>query len=122
MKTWKTIQNMGEDIAEIDRLTQLEKNSGIKELNAAQCSHIASYVKKMYISHGKDIMIRDFIKGAKDYKGIPLKLRDRLPKSHQSTGLTPEEKKRARQAIKKLFRWYWFPFSKIQRNMRILTK
>jgi hypothetical protein len=122
MKNWNTIQNMGEDIAEIDRLTQMQKQSGIKELNAAQCSHIASYVKKMYISHGKDIMIRDFIKGAKDHKGVPLKLRDRLPKSHQSTGLTAEEKKRALDAVKKLFRWHWFPFSKIRKNMRELTK
>jgi len=85
MKNWYTIQNMGEDIAEIDRLSQMQKQSGIKELNAAQCS-------------------------------------PRLPKSHQSTGLTPEEDKRAHKAVTKLFRWYWWPFSKIRKNMLLLTK
>jgi site-specific recombinase XerD len=112
MKTWNTIQNMGEDIAEIDRLTQMEKQSGIKELNAAQCSHVASIVKRMYMCSGKDIMIRD----------LKTELKTRMLRAHQSTGLTSEEKNRALDAVKKLFKWYWFPFSKIRKNMKNLTK
>jgi hypothetical protein len=112
MKNWNTIQNMGEDIAEIDRLTQMQKQSGIKELNAAQCSHTAKIVKELYIKGGKTLMLRELV----------LNLNTRLPKSHQSTGLTAEEKKRALDAVKKLFRWHWFPFSKIRKNMRELTK
>jgi len=112
MKNWYTIQNMGEDIAEIDRLSQMQKQSGIKELNAAQCSHVAKVVKKLYMEKGKDAMLRELMFSTKS----------RLPKSHQSTGLTPEEDKRAHKAVTKLFRWYWWPFSKIRKNMLLLTK
>lgn len=112
MKKWYTIQNMGEEICEIDKITQMQRQSGIKELNAAQGSHIGSVVKKLYIKGGKNLVCKELI----------TELRSRDEKAHQSTGLTVGEKKRALEIVEGLFKWYWFPFSKIQFNMRRLTK
>lgn len=112
MKKWFTIQNWGEEICKDDVLTDIERKSGKKELNAAQGSQVASAALKLYKSNGVDGMLRD----------IKENLRDRMPGTRQSTGFTVEEKNRVVRILKKQFRWHWFPFSKIQFNMRRLTK
>lgn len=101
MKRWYTPQQMANDIAEIDK-------SNNKELNISQCNKVASNVRNLYRMRGKDYMLNH--------------LQETLPGTYEKGGFTLDQKQRAVNAVRKLFRWYWFPFSKIRNNMRRLCE
>ena len=104
MKRWKTTQQMANDIAEIDICKET------RELNISQCNLIAKNVKNLYNKGGKDDVINH--------------LPATLPSwsSHSPNGFTMEQKVNAMEAVRELFRYHWFPISRIRNNMRRLTK
>lgn len=110
MKKWNTTQQMANEITDMDVLDNLEKASMHKELNGAQGNHIAAVVKRLYEEGGKDHMIHTMHE----------ELKYRSPEHHQSTGLTMNEKFRAKAIVRELFKYHWFPLSRIRRNMKRL--
>jgi myo-inositol-hexaphosphate 3-phosphohydrolase len=107
MKKWETLQSMAQEICEIDK--RICKDS--KELNIAQASHIASVAIKLYKKGGCKNVIDN----------ITNTMKSRATHQHQSLGLTLHEKLRAKEIIDKLFFWHWFPFSRINQNMKRLA-
>lgn len=105
MKRWLTTQQMANDIAEMDK----SKNTS-KELNISQCNNIAKTVRNLYANGGKNSVL--------NYTT------ETLPSwPYDSNGLTAEQKQRVDVILKKLFRFHFFPFSRIACNMiRIAQK
>jgi len=101
MKRWLTTQQMANDIAAIDK-------SNNKQLNIAQCNAIAKNIKNLYCKRGKDYMLNH--------------LRNTLSGSTAINGFTMDQKERAIAVVKRLFRWHWFPLSRIRNNMRRLCE
>lgn len=98
MKRWKTTQQMAVEISEMDV-------SNFKELNIAQCSLISSKVKSLYKHGGKEYVMMH-IKGA-------------LPSysANNPNGFSIDQKFRALNVVKRLFRWYFLPWSRMRNNM-----
>lgn len=104
MKRWKTIQEMAIEISEIDKRSSKER----KELNIAQCSHVASKVSNLYKKGGVSLVKKELMNS----------LKSRQPYQHQSLGLLINEKNVAYRIVMGLFKHHWFPLSRIRKNMK----
>lgn len=96
MKRWNTTQQMAIEIARLE-------NSANKELNIAQCNTVAKNVKNLYSKGGKESVMNN--------------LRDSLPSFMSSNGFSMDQKDRAMVVVEKLFKYHWFPWSKVRSNM-----
>ena len=96
MKRWKTVQQFANELAKLEE-------SNTKELNIAQCNIVASNVKNLYKHGGKEEVIRN--------------LRETLPSHSSQNGFSMGQKDAIDRIIKYLFKWHWFPFSRIRNNM-----
>jgi hypothetical protein len=127
MKKWNTIQELGLEIARIDKVCQKQKSDlNQKELNIAQCTHIAKVVRDLY--KPKQVVkdgVHVYSTGGKDYLFDHLfgHLDSRDPKVKSNYhGLILEEKLRAEKIVKDLFKYHCIPFSRIRRNMKRICK
>jgi hypothetical protein len=114
MKKWNTIQQLGLELAELDKLSLKQKNDlGLKELNITQCTHAAKTIVELYKEGGSDNVL-DLLFSTLD---------SRSPISNANYhGFTIEEKTRIEQIVKTLFKHSAIPFSRINRNMKRLSK
>ena len=111
MKRWNTTQQMANDIAKIDE-------SSNKELNISQCNLIAKNVKNLCKVKGKEYMLNHIRNTLPGLSGVS----DSDPDRKYKTTFSMEQKDRAVDVVKRLFRWYWFPLSRIRNNMVRLCK
>lgn len=110
MKKWMTQNDLAREIARKDIITEGERATGLKEIDAAKSSHVASVIVKMYRKYGSE-----YIKSGRYVDDIAHRQSD---SPYKEKGLTFGEKKRVREITDRLFMWYWFPLSRIRKNMR----
>jgi hypothetical protein len=109
MKKWMTQNDLAREIARLDKVTQTERASGLKEIDAAKSSHAASVIVRMYKSFGVG-----YITSGRYTDDI----KHRSPADpYRTRGLTYNEKERVLEITNKLFKWHWVPFSRIRKNM-----
>jgi len=101
MKRWLTTQQMANDIAMIDK-------SNLKEFNISQCNMISKYIKQYYEKHGNFQIASQVVLS--------------LPGYTVKNGFSMDQKERVEKIINKLFKWHWFPLSRIRNNMRRLCE
>jgi hypothetical protein len=115
MNRWSTQNDLAREIAKMDMVTQTERASGFKELDAAKSSHAASIIVKMYKTHGVG-----YIQSGRYTDDIAHRTQ---ADPYRTRGLTYNEKERVKEITDKLFKWHWFPLSRIRKNMcRIASK
>jgi len=114
MKKWNTIQQLGIELSELDKVNLSQRNDfGLKELNIAQCTHAAKTIVNLYKKGGSDLVL-DLLFSTLDNRDPKL-----ISNYH---GFTIEEKTRIEAIVKSLFKYRYIPFSKINRNMKRLSK
>lgn len=118
MKKWYNTQQFGLEIAEIDRLTKNEKdNLNLKEMGISQAAHVAKVICKLYKKGGVDYVLGNLYKSLATKESFTENGKLRF-----TFGLTNHQKNRAVDITRELFKHHWFPFSRIRRNMKRLTK
>ena len=103
MKKWITQNDLAREIARMDTITEGERAAGLKEIDAAKSSHVASVIVRMYKDYGYE-----YIMTGRYVDDIAHRLSS---DPYKTKGLTFEEKKRIKRITDKLFTWHWFPLS-----------